>query len=187
MKNRILILPIAAVVICGLCAYKLTRDYSWQAGLIPPAGELRAAPLFELYDEKKPSGRVRLAAYLGRHPIVLVFFDGSKGADQSSILERIRQERERIENAGIIVLGISTALPQENRKVIQSSGEYGVPLLSDPGLETHRSWGRIDLATEQPIEGTFFINRAGRVAYEQSRPKPTADPQQLLDRLLEGA
>ena len=80
----------------------------------------RPAPEIELYDQSSPSRIVRLEAYLGRQRVIVVFFDGPAGAHSSTMLSYLRENWNRLRQANIYVMAISTALPQENRKDIAS-------------------------------------------------------------------
>ncbi len=175
MSKRILVLLLAAIVIAGLTAYKQTRTYNRPLAI---AGRVvkRRAPLLELYDAHKPSRRVRLSAYLGRHRLIIVFFDGELGADRDPRLLRLRQEVKRIDRAGIVVLAISAALPQQNRKVIarveKGGGRILFPLLSDPAFEVHRAWKRFNETTGKPTQGIFLVDRAGLLEWSSDGPQP---------------
>jgi peroxiredoxin len=123
---------------------------------------------------------------LGRHRVVLVFFDAAVGADRDPVLDRLRQNYDVLQADGTIVLGVSAALPQDNRKVFARSGEFPFPLLSDPTLEAHRQWGLLDEATGKPRPGVFIIDRKGEVAWSVDAPQPLRDPQTTIDEILSG-
>ncbi len=174
--RRLWLLAAAAVVIVALCVFRATRIYAPQS---TSAAALVAgpAPAFELYDENSPSHLVRLAAYLGRQRVFVVFYDGAKGPNGSKALDLLRAEWPRLRKADIYVMAISKALPQENRKDIADHGLYPFPLLSDVDLSVHRAWGRYDEARRQPLEGVFLVDRAGRVDWSQETgtPQPVSD------------
>jgi peroxiredoxin len=199
MPNRLLVLPAAAAVIAGLCAYKLSQPQDMRTFVPPPL--LVALPeqlSFDLFDQQKPPERVRLRSYLGRHPIVIVFFDPEAGADRDDVLVRLRRDWDRVRSAGLIALGVSTALPQENRPVAENApslhraspdrSPFPFPLLTDlkPECRVHRLWGRYEAPQQRTIPGVFLIDRAGQVAWDRSRdkPRPLEHPQQVLDELL---
>ncbi len=180
-RRRILVLPVAAIVILGLVAYKLTRSYPRQAEVVENLADVRPAEPFSAYDpDNKP---VRLGAYLGRHRIVLVFFDGGAGIGGDSVLRELRQNYKRLRSSGVIVLAISTALPQTNRKAFEQIGRFPFPVLSDPGLNVHNPWGRVD-ANGKPIPGLFIIDRAGNVAWKDGKPKPADNAEQTVLRII---
>lgn len=185
MNRRIVLLSIAGVVILVMCFYKATRTYEKPSPAVLPTVK-QAAPLFELYNEKQPNELVRLVGYLGRHRILVVFFDGKAGADHDPILLRLREKFDQLRESGIKVLAVSTALPQENRKVIARIGPFPFPLLSDPDLRVHRRWGRINEQTGTPQTGLFLIDRAGEVDWADGSPRRLTDPETTIDELLAG-
>lgn len=192
MRRRALVLPIAAVVIAALTAYKLTRTYTTGESrrAIVPTIE-RPAPRFELLNEKKPSELVRLETHLGRKRVVVAFYDGEAGADKSPLLAELRVQHAQLQQAGILVLAVSTAIPQKNRQAIEACGTFPFPLLTDHDLSVHRAWGRLD-ASGKPLSGVFLVNRAGNVAWSTAAdvPQPLAgaqaDPATLISSLLDG-
>lgn len=181
MRNRVLILPIAAVVIVALCAYKVTRtDQQRAMGTRQTFGP---APQFELFDCQSPPHRVQLTSYLGRHSLLVLFFDGKLGADGDLRMKWVTENAERIAQADVYVFAISGALPYQNREFHQrlESGPLAnrLYLLTDPpstegaramGYLVHRQWGRYDEQTERPQQGFFPVDRAGRVELNKGRP-----------------
>ena len=188
MHRRVLILPLAAVVIAGLCAWKLSRlddeERRHRTAVRPPA--MRSAPAFELYDDHKPSQIVRLKSYLGRHRILVVFFDGQAGADRSPVLLRLKREFESLKRADVKVFAVSDALPQQNRPAGERVGGFPFPLLTDLTGRVHEDWGLAGTKTGELRQGVFLIDRAGNVAWEKNAPQPSADADALLTHLIDG-
>lgn len=175
-RPRLLILPLAAAVIAGLVAFKLTRPpQSFRAG---DAVMWRPAPSFKGLDSD--NRLLKFERYLGRHEILLIFFDGDAGADHDPLLLRIREKFDGLKRRGAIVVGVSAALPQQNRAAFKRSGVFPFPLLSDPEFKIHQMWGRFDETTEQPLTGAFLIDRAGRVAWSEKFPRPEDSLDQFL-------
>ena len=189
MSRRILILPISALVIVLVCVYGYSRKKgaSSQRAALPVAKRSAKLLRFELYDQNNQT--VRLERYLGRHPILVVFFDRRTGADCDPTLLLLREEWNRLKRENVIVLGVSTALPQDNRKRIEEQRkeepEFDLPflLLTDlpPECRVHRQWGRFDETVDLPLPGLFYIDRKGDVDWAGRFPKPMADVQQLLN------
>lgn len=192
MRGQIWILPASAAIIGGLCVYKSTREY--ESATAAPATCAASKFKFELNDQHMK--RVRLERYLGRHPILLVFYDGTSGAEQDPVLRKLRKRFNDVQRAGLIVVGISTALPQQNRPPKYATGvpaaknrprkAFPFELLSDVSRESdiHRLWGRYDSLNRRPLTGTFLIDRAGRVACREGVPKPLDTPLTTIDELL---
>ena len=187
MDKRIWLLVFAGAVIAGLCAFRATQNFPVEP--IAQSQPLAApAPPIELYDQSYPSKFFRLEGYLGRNPVLVVFFDGKKGADRSEVLSRLRQESGRLRKAGVYIIAVSTALPQENRKIIAKHGEFPCPLLSDPDFHVHRDWWRFDESRQAPLEGVFLVDRKGDITWTRSshRPKPLDDWESVVTALAEG-
>lgn len=187
MDKRLLVLAAAAVVIAGLCAFRTTRTDRPTASASERA-IVEPAPPFELYDQSAPSRLVRLIGYLGRNRVVVVFFDGRAGAHHSAVLRWLRDNSHRLRDAGIYVMAISAALPQENRKDAAQHGEFPFPLVSDPDFHVHRAWGRFDAATNGTREGVFLVDRKGNVAWSRDSdlPQPLDNWELTLNQLLGG-
>jgi peroxiredoxin len=176
MRPRILVLPIAAVFIVGLVVFKTTRPP--QARQNGVAVERRPAPAFPALDSQNKL--FKLDAYLGRHEILLIFFDGEAGADHDPVLSRVRQCLNDLKRRDMKVVAVSAALPQHNRQATARAGDFGFPLLSDPEFQIHRKWGRYDEDQERPLTGVFVIDRAGQVAWSGKAARPEDNLDQIL-------
>lgn len=181
MQRRILVLPLAAMIIAALVTYKLTRKPQppqWQS---VEGVTLRSAPLFQLYDDK--SKMLRLTRYLGRHKMLIVFFDPSAGADKNPQLELLKRDFDDVKKTGAYILAISAATPYANRKSIERGGRFPFSLLSDPTLEVHRAWGVLDERTLQPVEGVFVVDRAGVIRWSAVAPEQPIETETLVEEL----
>jgi peroxiredoxin len=185
MDKRAFVLVPVAIVIGGLWAFKATRHYAPQS-TVAPSSIAEPAPEFELYDQTAPSRIVRLQGYLGRYRLIVVFFDGRTGAHASPVLNRLKADWSRLRKAEIYVMAISTALPQENRRDAAQHGEFPFPLLSDPDLHVHQTWGRFDASTKKELPGVFLIDRKGWVPWSRKNnfPQPTDDWQSAVEGLI---
>src|SRR5262249_16421102 len=117
MRRRILVLPLAAVIIAGLVTYKLLQKHPPRPPTLSASPAVFPAPLFQLHDEH--SKMFRLARYLGRHKILVVFFDPSAGADQNPQLQLLKQDFAALKSTGAYILAISAATPFANRESIK--------------------------------------------------------------------
>lgn len=191
MDKRVLFLPVAALAILAVVVWKSQQTYPPQ----PRAEELvfpAPAPGFELNDQT--SRTFRFDAYRGRHDIFVVFFDGKAGVANSPWLNLLREHQAELDGRRTIVMGISTALPQENigvTQITESDGErtqtrntYPFSLLTDLDLSVHRAWGRLDEAANEPLQGVFFVDRAGQVDSRNGVPVPLTDPKTFIETYL---
>ncbi len=183
-RKRVLVLPLTAIVILALVTYKRSRTYAPTDQSTVSRVAMRPTPIFEGLDAHNVL--VKYERYVGRHRILVVFFDGDAGADQDPVLLRLKQGFAKLKANGAVVVAVSTALPQHNRQVMERSGPFPFPLVSDPTFEIHRAWGRFDEKAKKPLQGVFSVDRAGRVAYEGGKPKPVTRPDAVVDDLIGG-
>ena len=175
-RARVLVLPIAAIIIIGLVVWKSRQPP--QAPSTAVLVERRPAPKFTGLDSHNQL--VKIERYLGRHEILLIFFDGEAGADHDPVLMRVRQRFDELKRRGVKVVGVSAAIPQFNRQAAERAGPFPFPLLSDPEFYMHHMWGRYDEDQLRTQTGVFWIDRAGQVAWSGNSPLPEAN----LDRIL---
>lgn len=183
MDRRLYLVFVAGLVIAGVCIYRLQvnqpLDYEAQ---VQAATTRIPAPTFEGVNEENQI--FRLSSYLGRHRIVIVFYDGAAGADRSRELLGLQSRAEALKQRDVKVVGISTAIPQENRRALSALGMPPFPLISDIDGSIHRRWGRWS-TSDSPLSGLFLIDRKGTVAFHAGAPRPYATLEALwkdLDR-----
>lgn len=175
-RPRVLVLPIAAVIIVGLVAFKLSQPPQPRSQAI--IDERRPAPKFLALDSQNEL--LKFERYLGRQEVLLIFFDGEAGADRDPLLLRAKQGFPELKRRGVQVIGISAAIPQFNRRAMERVGRFPFPLLSDPEFLIHQLWGRYDDEQLATKTGVFWIDRAGQVSWSGKFPLSETD----LDRRL---
>ena len=200
MPDRRLLFPvIAAVVLIGICYWRVTtnkpQDYADQ---VAAAVMMRPAPGFEALDSDKHL--TRLGTFLGRHTIILLFFDGdagididpkTAGADKDPNLMRLRERFSELQAQNVKVVAVSPCSPYRHRTAMDRVGKFPFPLLSDIDpvspegtLRIHRLWGRLDPATGKPRTGVFLIDRKGQVQSNIDAPKPMLSVDAAIDSAL---
>ncbi len=97
-------------------------------------------------------------------------------------LKALNDTYESIESAGTIVLGVSTALPQQNR-----AARFAIPLLTEvnPARPVHQEWGVLN-ADGSVVPSVFFINRKREVEWDGAHPKALGDPTDVVRAILQG-
>ena len=196
MQDRRILIPIVAgIVITLVSTWRVMtnrpQDYAAQvaaAVIMRPVSSFRGD--FEALDSD--NRLVRLGGFLGRHRVIVLFFDGEVGADKDTELLRLRARFDELKAHDVKVLAVSTALPQENRAAMttERAGPFPFPLVSDfdptsldGALRIHRQWGRLDAKTGTPLPGAFAIDRKGQVLFAGDSPKPMEN----VDRAVESA
>ena len=176
VKTRDIVLVVSAVIIVALVLYKRSQTYEptdWGEEVVR-----QTAPLFEALDSDNKL--LKFERYVGRHQVLLAFFDAKRGVNQDPLMRKLHSAHGQSQRQGIIVVAVSTALPQENRKSFESEGEFPFPILSDPGKKVYEAWGVS--ASKQPPQTLFWINRSGLVEFDK-KPIPIDDFSSFLDKL----
>lgn len=189
MFDRRFLVVIAAGVLIALVsiARVMTNKPQSYANQVAAATVMRPAPGFEALDAD--NHLVRLSAWLGRHRIIVIFFDGDRGADNDVDVLRLRDRYVELQSHDVKVVGVTAAIPQVNRAAMErAGGAFPFPIVSDidpqspeGNLRIHRHWGRLDTVTEKPLNGAFLIDRKGQVAYVGPIPKPYDNVDQILE------
>lgn len=182
MDRRLWGVLVAGVAIAGVCGWRLAtnrpQDYEQQ---LQSAHVLRPAPDFEALDEN--NRMFRLQRYLGRHRVLVVFFDAELTAAGDPILQGVRAAYPALQRQDIQVVGVSSALPQHNRAAVGAGDAFPFPLVTDLDLKIHDRWGRIDPVRKGPLPGLFLVDRKGAVPCFGPTPQPATDWQALLTEL----
>jgi len=187
MPDRRALIPIVAgIVLIALCLWRVAtnrpQDYADQ---VAAAVMSRPAPVFEALDANNTL--VRLATYLGRHRIIILFFDGEKGADRDPELLRLRERFPELQSHNVKVIAVTSAIPQLNRAAMDRIGTFPFPLVSDFDplsptglLRIHKQWSRVT-ESGKLRHGVFLIDRKGQVTFTPDGPRPLASVDEAVD------
>jgi peroxiredoxin len=121
---------------------------------------------------------VRLADYRGK-PVVVIFYLGIGCIHCVEQLTAFTPKAREFAAAGIEVIAVGTDLPQ-TLKGADADGKYPFTVLSDPGMAAFRAAGAFDEFEKLPLHGTFLIDPAGRVRWQDVGSEPFKDPAFLL-------
>jgi len=144
--------------------------------------EPSAAPAFSLTDRNgKPFA---LDQYRGRS-VVLIFYLGKGCPHCMEQLNAFDPMAAEFEKKGITLLAVSTDTAQGLRDTFigydAKDRHFNFPLLSDPSLETFRKYRAYDDFEQTPLHGTFLIDPAGRVRWQEISYEPFMAPKFLLE------
>ena len=188
---RLFVLPAAAVVIAGLCLWRISRPP--QREPIPESAETRTYPPrgWELYDQHRHV--VKFDRYLGRQPVILRFAGAPENLPRDPLLLWLRDNYARVKRAGYEVLAVSTGRPVEIEASQREAGRpWPFPVLADlyerdpAPAPVHRLWGHLDPATGEAVPALFSVDRRGYVMYECTGRARTLPPTiESLERLIE--
>ena len=181
MRPRLLLLPLAAAVIYGLCEYKLSQTYERASTAVRSGLQQMRAPAFE--GQAIDNTVLRIERYIGRQTFFVVFFDAQAGAENDIVLKHLREQSEQLSKRGIIVIAVSSALPQTHRQLKFPKAFHFVTDL-EPLWLAHRRWGCFDEDAEAPKSAVFYVDRAGDTASRDGLPVPLEDVIASIDRIL---
>ena len=136
------------------------------------------APAWTLPDvEGRPKS---LADFRGR-PVVVVFYLGYGCLHCAEQLKAINQNIQGFRDAGLEIVAISTD-KQENLKRALENLEGGLPfpLAADPEMNVFRMYRCFDDFEKAALHGTFLIDEAGRIRWQDISHEPFMDVAFLL-------
>ena len=176
-------LPIAAVLLCVVTIWE--RGQSEQLRMRGPRGPATSMrPVgrslqFELYDTENRT--VRLARYLGRHRIDLVFLADAASMADEPVLRALKRRSGAGQGPGSdILLVVSQKLPQSLRRETDNEEGRDLLVLSDAGGRRGQlpggaagAWGVLGGDGKVAQTRWFVIDRAGRVRWSASGPAPS--------------
>jgi peroxiredoxin Q/BCP len=147
------------------------------------AGE--TAPAFALSDQD--GNQVSLSDFAGKK-VIVYFYPAASTPGCTTQACDFRDNLNSLASAGYQVLGVSK---DELPALVKFRTEEGLtfPLLSDPGLDTHKAygaWGEKSMygkAVTGTIRSTFVINEAGKVELALYNVKATGHVAMLRKRL----
>lgn len=157
------VLPVAAVVLTGMTAWKLSQPPQTPAPEIPDASAVRVAPLFELRDPD--GGVVRLATFSGRHKLLIVFFQASKSFEDSPVLTELTRGFGTIHEQQPRIFAIGTQQAGIYRRWREASDSVPPCTVLSDLLEpyVYQRWGAVDPKSRKPVEAVFIVDSAGLI------------------------
>lgn len=123
-------------------------------------------------DEKQRS----LSDYTGK-PVVVIFYLGAGCLHCAEQLQKFAPRAEEFRKAGCELIAIST----DKQKVLHMAykdldEKFAFPLVSDADLATFKSYRCYDDFEKQALHGTFLIDGAGKIRWQDISYEPFMDP-----------
>ena len=147
-----------------------------------------SAPAWTLLDSNEEPAS--LSQYAGK-PVVVIFYLGHGCLHCAEQLQAFAPKIEDFLDQGIEMIAISTDQRDGLKKSIDSYGKEPLPirLLANPELTIFKKYHAFDEFESQALHGTFLIDGAGKIRWQDISYEPFMDPDFLLResiRLLEG-
>ncbi|WP_127532500.1 peroxiredoxin [Paenibacillus kobensis] len=130
------------------------------------------APLFEA---DSTTGMIKLNNYIGKQPIVLIFYPMDETPGCTKQLCAVRDSRALYAQYDALVMGVNPASLEHHRKFAEKQG-YDFPLIVDSGGEIRKAFGvgkMLGLIAQQRV--VFVIGRDGKIAFAQKGNRPTEE------------
>ena len=162
--------------------WRLPTQGDGLSALGPPRWSPDQAPDFLL--TRGDGKSVKLSDHLGR-PVLLVFFLGFGCIHCVEQLQGLHPMAGAFKVAGIDIVTIGTDTVQEVRASIQAAVETDTPaipfpVLCDPKGTVFKTWRCWDDFENQPLHGTFLIDRQGRIRWSDISVEPFMQAELLL-------
>lgn len=121
-----------------------------------------------------------LSDYTGR-PVVIVFYLGYGCLHCAEQLKTVAQNIQGFRDAGLEVIAISTDKQEHLRKALEDlEGGLPFPLAADPEMSVFRQYRCYDDFEKAALHGTFLVDAAGRVRWQDISYQPFMDTAFLL-------
>jgi peroxiredoxin len=165
--------------------WKLVKSVQPDTGIRPPLdwlGPFRWQPSpAQNWTLNDASGNPRsLADYRGR-PVVVLFFLGNGCLHCAQQIQAFGTAAKDFADAGIEIVAISSDDAAGLKLSIDSyTGGIPFPLVADPSLATFKAYRSYDDFEQQPLHGTYFIDDAGLVRWQDISYEPFQDTKFLL-------
>jgi peroxiredoxin len=122
-----------------------------------------------------------LQEFQGR-PVVLIFFLGNGCLHCAEQLHAFAKAKQAFDDAGIALFAISSDDREGLKRSIDNYkvGPLPVPLVSDPDQSAFKAYRAFDDFENVPLHGTFLLDGAGLVRWQDIGPEPFMDHRFLL-------
>jgi peroxiredoxin len=138
-----------------------------------------AAPPLALPDMENRT--VSLADYRGK-PTVVLFYLGSSCAHCVEQLDKFAAAADDLAKAGLSVVAVSIETAAEVKAACErpNGKKYPFVMLADPSRAAFQRWRAFDDFEALPLHGTFLVDAAGRIRWQDISFQPFTDVRMLL-------
>ncbi|MCY2965271.1 MAG: peroxiredoxin family protein [Planctomycetota bacterium] len=132
---------------------------------------------------KDATGGDRSSALLRGKPTVVIFYLGYECLHCAQQLQAFAPLTAEFEKAGISLIAISTDDATGLKKSLDNykQGNFPFPLTSDSTLTTFKAFRAFDDFENKPLHGTFFVDAAGLVRWQDIGHEPFQDARFVLN------
>jgi peroxiredoxin len=121
-----------------------------------------------------------LQDYAGR-PVIVVFYLGYGCLHCAEQLQAITKKFDAFRQMGVEVVAVSTDKQENLRKAYENfEGGFPFPLVADPDLAVFRQYRCYDDFEKAALHGTFVVDRAGKIVWQDISYEPFMDVDFLI-------
>jgi peroxiredoxin len=115
-------------------------------------------------------------------PVVLIFFLGNGCLHCAEQLHAFAKAKQAFDEAGIALFAISSDDREGLKRSIDNYkvGPLPIPLVADPDRSAFKSYRAFDDFEETSMHGTFLVDGAGLIRWQDIGPEPFMDHRFLL-------
>ncbi|EFM12652.1 alkyl hydroperoxide reductase/ Thiol specific antioxidant/ Mal allergen [Paenibacillus curdlanolyticus YK9] len=138
------------------------------------------APLFEA---NSTQGIIKLSDYVGKQPIVLIFYPMDETPGCTKQLCAVRDSRSLYARYNALVMGVNPSTLEHHQQFAERQG-YDFPLIVDAGGEIRKAFGvgkLLGLFAQQRV--VFIIGQDGRIVFAEKGNRPTEEILEALQAL----
>jgi len=141
-----------------------------------------AAPNWRLRDK---DGKPRALADYEGQPLLVIFYLGKGCSHCMEQLNEFAPAKENFKKIGVDIVAVSTdtvaGLKETFPDEALDTKQFPFPLVSDARLEVFKAFRAYDDFEETPLHGTFLIDAAGKVRWQDISYEPFTAVDFLLD------
>lgn len=129
-----------------------------------------------------------LADYRGK-PVIVIFYLGYGCLHCAQQLQKFGPMTEQFHDAGIELVAVSTDSVEQLKNTVEQyrseskdqQAGFPIPLVADPEFQAFKAYRAYDDFEDVPLHGTFLIDGAGRVRWQDISYEPFMEPEFLLE------
>lgn len=138
------------------------------------------APLFEA---ESTQGMIKLKDYIGKRPIVLIFYPKDETPICTKQLCAVRDSKAQYAEYDALVLGVNPGSLADHQR-FSNKFSYDFPLISDTGEAIREQYdvGKMFLPFLGQQRIVFVISKAGTIIYARKGNRPTTEILKALEQ-----
>jgi peroxiredoxin Q/BCP len=146
---------------------------------------LQVGQLSPVFEAESTQGTLRIGDYLGKQPIVLIFYPKDETPICTKQLCEVRDSKAQYEKHLAVVLGVNPGSLEDHNRFAQKN-HYDFPLITDAGgkiralFDVNKPFLAILGQLQERV--VFVIGKSGRILYARKGNRPTYEILQAIEQ-----